>query len=150
MLRGRTVGRLGGEKAKRLVGWEAVKGVKMTEDRWRKLEVWELADDLAFKIYKVSRNFPKEEIYGITSQIRRAALSVPTNIVEGYSRKGDKELSHFINISLASLAETKYLIYFSHRLEYLSDNEYDKIKKGYEKLGKKLWRFYESVRGNKK
>jgi hypothetical protein len=79
MLRGRTVGRLGGEKAKRLVGWEAVKGVKMTEDRWRKLEVWELADDLAFKIYKVSRNFPKEEIYGITSQIRRAALSVPTN-----------------------------------------------------------------------
>jgi len=51
----------------------------MTEDRWRKLEVWELADDLAFKIYKVSRNFPKEEIYGITSQIRRSALSIPTN-----------------------------------------------------------------------
>ena len=59
-------------------------------------------------------------------------------------------MSHFINISLASLAETKYLIYFSHRLEYLSDSEYDKIKKGYEKLGKKLWKFYESVRGNKK
>jgi len=122
----------------------------LTEDRWKKLEVWELADNLAFKIYKVSKNFPKEEIYGITSQIRRAALSIPTNIVEGYSRKGDKELSHFINISLASLAETKYLIYFSHRLEYLSDNEYDNIKKGYEKLGKKLWRFYESVRGNLK
>ena len=51
----------------------------MSEDRWKKLEVWELADDLAFKIYKVSKNFPKEEIYGITSQIRRAALSVPTN-----------------------------------------------------------------------
>jgi four helix bundle protein len=51
----------------------------MTEDRWRKLEVWELADDLAFEIYQVSRNFPKEEIYGITSQIRRAALSIPTN-----------------------------------------------------------------------
>jgi len=131
-------------------GCKAVKRVKMTEDRWKKLEVWELADELAFKIYKASKNFPKEEIYGITSQIRRAALSVPTNIVEGYSRKGDKELSHFINISLASLAETKYLIYFSHRLEYLSDNEYDNIKKGYEKLGKKLWRFYESVRGNKK
>ncbi len=122
----------------------------MTEDRWRKLEVWELADDLAFEIYQVSRNFPKEEIYGITSQIRRAALSIPTNIVEGYSRKGDKELSRFISISLGSLAETKYLIYFSHRLEYLSDNEYNKIKQGYERLGKKLWKFYESVRGNKK
>jgi four helix bundle protein len=124
------------------------KGVKMTEDRWRKLEVWELADDLAFEIYQVSRNFPKEEIYGITSQIRRAALSIPTNIVEGYSRKGDKELSRFINISLGSLAETKYLIYFSHRLKYLANNEYNKIKQGYEKLGKRLWRFYESVRGN--
>ena len=51
----------------------------MDEDRWRKLEIWELSDDLAFKIYKVSRGFPKEEIYGITSQIRRAALSIPTN-----------------------------------------------------------------------
>ena len=51
----------------------------MTEDRWRKLEVWELADDLAFEIYQATRNFPKEEIYGITSQIRRAALSIPTN-----------------------------------------------------------------------
>ena len=74
--------RLGGRTAGMLGGWDAektVKGVKMTEDRWRKLEVWELADDLAFKIYKVTRNFPKEEIYGITSQIRRAALSVPTN-----------------------------------------------------------------------
>ena len=120
----------------------------MSEDRWRKLEVWKLADDLAFKTYQVSRNFPKEEIYGITSQIRRAALSIPTNIVEGNSRKGDKELSRFINISLGSLAETKYLIYFSHRLEYLSDNEYNKIKQGYEKLGKKLWRFYDSVRGS--
>ena len=77
-------------------------------------------------------------------------MSIPTNIVEGYSIKGDKELSHFINISLASLAETKYLIYFSHRVEYLSDNDFDKIKKGYENLGKKLWRFYESVRGSKK
>ena len=122
----------------------------MSEDRWRKLEVWKLADDFAFKIYQVSRNFPKEEIYGIISQVRRAALSIPTNIVEGYSRKGDKELSHFINISLGSLAETKYLIYFSHRLGYLSDNEYNETKQRHEKLGNKLWRFYESIRPIKK
>jgi four helix bundle protein len=120
----------------------------MSEDRWRKLEVWKLADDFAFDIYRATRNFPKEEMYGITSQIRRSALSIPTNIVEGYSRKGDKELSRFISISLGSLAETKYLVYFSHRLGYLSDNEYNKTKQEHEKLGKKLWRFYESVRGN--
>ena len=88
---------------------------------------------LAYHVYKATQNFPKEEIYGLASRVRRAALSVPTNIVERYSRKGDKELTRFISISLGSLAETKYLIYFSHRLEYLSDNEYDKINKGYDK-----------------
>ena len=67
-------------------------------------------------------------------------------IVEGYSRKGDKELAHFVNISLGSMAETKYLLYFALRLGYLSDEKYDEIKKGYEELGGKLWRFYETVR----
>lgn len=120
----------------------------MQEERWQKLEVWKLADDLAYRVYKVTQNFPKEEIYGLTSQVRRAALSVPTNIVEGYSRKGDKELARFINISLGSLAETKYLLYFSNRLGYFRDGKYIELKNGYNTLGKLLWRFYESVRGN--
>lgn len=51
----------------------------MEEERWQKLEVWKLADELAFKIYTATRSFPKEEIYGITSQLRRSALSIPTN-----------------------------------------------------------------------
>ena len=122
----------------------------MQEERWQKLEVWKLADELAYRVYKVTQNFPKEEIYGLTSQVRRAALSVPTNIVEGYSRKGDKELARFINISLGSLAETKYLLYFSNRLGYFRDGKYIELKNGYNTLGKLLWRFYESVRGNKK
>jgi len=71
------------------------------EERWQKLEVWKLSDDLAYLVYQVTRNFPKEEIYGLTSQVRRAALSVPTNIVEGYSRKADKELARFITLALA-------------------------------------------------
>jgi len=121
----------------------------MTEDRWKKLEVWQIADDLAFKVYLGTKSFPKEEMYGITSQLRRAALSVPTNIVEGYSRKGDKELAHFINISLASLGETKYLIHFSNRLGYFRTQTHDDLKQGYNILGKKLWRFYESVKGQK-
>ena len=118
----------------------------MGEDRWKNLEVWQLADKLALDIFKATKSFPKEEMYGLTSQLRRAALSIPTNIVEGYSRKGDKELSRFVNISLGSLAETKYLLYFAHRLEYLSKNDYDKISANYEELGKKLWKFYETVR----
>ena len=77
-------------------------------------------------------------------------MSVPTNIVEGYSRKGDKELANFINISLGSMAETKYLLHFSRRLGYLQDEEYDEIMEGYELLGKKTWKFYEKVRGKSK
>ena len=118
----------------------------MEEERWAKLEVWKLADDLAFEIYKITQQFPKEEIYGITSQIRRSALSIPTNIVEGYSRKGDKELSRFVNIGLGSLAETKYLLYFSNRLGYLEKDRYNELKEGYDTLGKLLWKFYEKVK----
>ncbi len=118
----------------------------MEEDRWKNLEVWKISDELAFKLYTVTKNFPKEEMYGLTSQLRRAGLSVPTNIVEGYSRKGDRELSRFVNISLGSLAEVKYLTYFSHRLEYLSDQDYKELKEGYDTLGRKLWRFYDKVR----
>ena len=118
----------------------------MENERWAKLEVWKLADELALHVYKATKNFPKEEIYGITSQIRRSALSIPTNIVEGYSRKGDKELSHFINISLGSLAETKYLIYFSNRLRYLKSQDYAELRAGYDVLGKLLWKFYTAVR----
>jgi len=53
----------------------------MEEERWQKLEIWKVSDDLAYRVYQVTRDFPKEEIYGLTSQVRRAALSVPTNIV---------------------------------------------------------------------
>lgn len=117
----------------------------MEAERWEKLEVWKLADELAFQVYKATKDFPKEEIYGITSQIRRSALSIPTNIVEGYSRKGDKELSHFVNISLGSLAETKYLIYFSNRLGYIEGKDYNYLRAGYDDLGKLMWKFYKAV-----
>ena len=119
----------------------------MTQERWEKLDVWRQADEMAYQVYLVTRKFPKEEIYGITSQLRRAALSIPTNIVEGYSRKGDRELGRFLNVSLGSLAEVKYLMYFAHRLTYLTEEEYSALKTGYDQLGKSLWKFYETVSG---
>jgi four helix bundle protein len=133
------VKKLGGQATSR-------EGVEdMSEDRWKKLEIWKLADSLAYDIYLATRDFPKEETFGITSQLRRAALSVPTNIVEGYSRKGDKELSRFISISLGSFAETKYLLHFARRLGYLSHKQYESLEAACEILGKKLWRFCEKV-----
>ena len=108
-----------------------------------------MADEMAYQVYLKTKGFPKEEIYGLTSQLRRAALSVPANIVEGYSRKGDKELIRFLNISLGSLAETKYLLWFANRLGYFESGEYTGLEEGCERLGKYLWKFYESVRGGK-
>ena len=73
------------------------------------------ADDLAYKIYQESKKFPKEEMYGLTSQLRRAILSVPLNIVEGYGRQSKKEYGRFLNIAYGSLKEAKYLLHFAHR-----------------------------------
>lgn len=114
-------------------------------DRWRNLDIWKDSDELAYRIYCVTSKFPKEEVYGITSQLRRAGLSVPTNFVEGYCRRGDKELTRFINIALGSLVETRYLLEFSRKLGYLKDFEYEELSPLADSLGRKLWKFYERV-----
>ena len=108
---------------------------------YKDLIIFQKADDLAFQIYKITKDFPKEELYGITSQIRRSALSVPANIVEGHARKSKKEFKHFINIALGSLAETQYFFDFSKRLGY-HKNEYNKTGKLIEEAGKVLRSFY--------
>jgi four helix bundle protein len=115
-------------------------------ERYEKLEVWQESDKFALDVYNVTKRFPKDEIYGITSQVRRAVLSVPTNIVEGYARKGDRELSHFLDISFASLSETKYLLHFSKNLGYIPAEEYEKLEKTASEVGAKLWKFMQAVR----
>jgi len=112
---------------------------------YKDLIVWQKADILALEIYKTTKKFPKDELYGITSQLRRAALSVPTNIVEGYARKGDKELARFVNIAIGSLAETEYLLTFAQRLGYLEAKDYEKLSSLRSEVGKLLWKFYQTV-----
>ncbi len=112
---------------------------------YKNLKVWQKADELALVIYRVTRYFPKDELYGLTSQLRRAALSVPTNIVEGYARKGDKELSRFITIAIGSLAEVEYLLSFSRRLEYLTEDAYQEVETLRNEVGRLLWSFYKKL-----
>ncbi len=87
---------------------------------YTKIEAWKLADDLAVAVYKQTRLFPKEEVYGLTSQLRRASYSVPANIVEGSSRESKKDYLHFLYIARGSLSETQYFIHLAQRLGYLS------------------------------
>jgi four helix bundle protein len=114
---------------------------------YKDLIVWQKADTLAIKVYKATKKFPKDEKYGITSQIRRAALSIPTNVVEGYARKGDKELARFVSIAIGSAAETEYLLDFSQRLGYLSEHDYKQLDALRSEVGKLLWSFYKKVGG---
>ena len=108
---------------------------------YKNLIIFQKADELAFQIYNITKDFPKDELYGLTSQIRRSALSIPANIVEGHARKSKKEFKHFINIALGSLAETQYFFDFSKRLGY-HKNEYHNTEKLIEEAGKVLWSFY--------
>lgn len=97
------------------------------------------ADDFAFYVYQISKKFPREEIYGITSQLRRASLSVILNYIEGYARKGNKEYKYFLNISYGSLKESNYLLFFCHRENYIEKNDYLKLIKLSDELGAMLW-----------
>lgn len=111
---------------------------------YKDLIIFQKTDDLAFQIYKITKDFPKEELYGLTSQIRRSALSIPANIVEGHARRSKKEFKHFINIALGSLAETRYFFDFSKRLGY-HKKEYHHTEELIEEAGKVLWSFYRSL-----
>ncbi len=94
---------------------------------YTKIEAWKLADDLTVAIYERTRLFPREEIYGLTSQLRRASYSVPANIVEGSSRQSKRDYLHFLYIARGSLWETQYFIHLSRRLNYLPASESDRL-----------------------
>src|SRR5476649_155700 len=85
------------------------------------------ADNYAYLAYAATKGFPREEIYGITSQLRRSALSVVLNYIEGYARIGDAQYRNFLRIAYGSLKESQYLIEFSYREKYLSEEEYNKL-----------------------
>ena len=86
-----------------------------------KLRAFELADEVAVLIYRTTKGFPKEEIYGLTSQIRRAAVSVPSNIVEGCARESQPEYLRFLEIAFGSLRELHYQFGLARRLGYTNE-----------------------------
>jgi len=102
-------------------------------------------DKFVHLVYKATRNFPKEELYGVISQMRRAALSVILNYIEGYARVKNKVNRNFLEISYGSLKETKYLLYFSFQEKYLSEEDYKELVKLAEEIGAMLWRTIEKI-----
>ena len=104
-----------------------------------KIKAWQLADDLTVLVYQRTQSFPREELYGLTSQLRRAASSVPANLAEGSNRASKKDYLRFLSISAGPLAETKYFLHLSCRLGYLEPVEYEQLCTKAEETSKALF-----------
>lgn len=94
---------------------------------FHKLVIWQRSHALVLDIYKISSEFPKEEQFGLTSQIRRAAASIPTNIAEGCGRLTNKDFSHFLQISIASASEVEYELLLAFEIGYISEVEFRRL-----------------------
>ena len=113
---------------------------------YRDLLVWQRALELAVRIYRVSEKFPKSEIYGLTSQLRRAAVSVPSNVAEGYGRSSRKEYLQFLSVAQGSLKELETQIILAQRLSYTSEKDAEDVLSASETVGKMLGGLMRSLR----
>jgi four helix bundle protein len=104
----------------------------------KKLDVWRESVSLATQIYQITENFPKTEIYGLTSQMRRAVVSVPCNIAEGAARFSSKEFGQFLNIAGGSLSELDTQLEIAHKLGFLTNEEKTEIDRTIDAIAAKL------------
>lgn len=120
--------------------------VKKKINSFEDLKVWKLGHELSLEIYKQTRHYPKTEVYGLISQIRRASVSVPANIVEGYYRNTTKELIQFLYHARGSCGEVIYFLVLSKDLNYINTVKYDELRKKYNILIKQITAFINSLK----
>ena len=113
----------------------------MRAGSYENLRVWQKAVDLSIKAYKATEGFPSSELYGLTSQARRSAVSVAANIAEGYGRQSDGDFSRFLKISQGSLKELETHFHISQRLEYLNDELFYSLMANSDEVGRMLRAF---------
>ena len=113
---------------------------------FRNLEVWKKSHKLTLKVYASTSQFPREEIYGLTSQIRRACASIPTNIAEGSGRESAPDFARFLQIAVGSASETEYLIILAHELKYITSTQYAELMDTTIRVRKMLITLLKSIR----
>lgn len=118
---------------------------KYIKYNFENLEIYQLANDLVVEIYKISNRFPKEELFGLTSQLRRAVVSIVLNIVEGSGRGSKKDFSRFINQAIGSLLEVKAILILAVKLKYLPESTARQLFSSIDKLFFKLTAFKKSL-----
>ena len=116
---------------------------------FRQLKVWEKAHQLALAVYKATKSFPKEELYGLTSQIRRSSMSIPTNIAEGCGRNTDADFARFLQIAMGSASEAEYQLLLSHDLGFLDQEQYEKLNTDVTEVKRMLTSFIQTLRADR-
>jgi len=106
---------------------------------FKKYDIWKLSHSFTLEIYSLTNKFPKEEIYGLTSQFRRASSSIPTNISEGCGRDSDAEFNRFLTIALGSASESEYLIILSKELNYIDSTSFEKLNSDINIIKQKIY-----------
>jgi four helix bundle protein len=115
---------------------------------FKTLAVWQKAHRLTLDIYQSTEHFPKEELYGLTSQIRRACASIPMNIAEGCGRSGDPEFAHFLSIAMGSASELEYQLLLTRDLGLLNQSDYDQLEPALIEVKRMLNSFVQKLRAN--
>ena len=109
-----------------------------TVKSFEELTIWQESRKFTNKIYALTKKFPKEELYGLTSQIRRATVSIMSNIAEGFDRRSDKELSNFLSIARGSTAEVQNNLYIALDLKYISQTEFNLLYQEAKKIAQQI------------
>ncbi len=117
---------------------------------FKELIVWQKAHQLVLRTYRLTKKYPKEELFGLISQMRRSAVSVAANIVEGYRKRGKADKARFMNISEGSLDELTYYFILSNDLEYLTAQEYEQLNAQCEEVSKLLSSYAAAIRNSTK
>jgi four helix bundle protein len=115
---------------------------------FKDLVVWQKAHELTLNIYKVTKEYPKEEIYALTSQMRRASVSIAANIAEGYKKKSKPHKLNFLNIAEGSLEEVKYYLILSKDLDYIKNDVYSKLEQLSDEVGRILTGYSNAIKNN--
>jgi four helix bundle protein len=115
---------------------------------YQELNIWKRSVEMAIEIYNTSKNFPKEDLYGLTSQMRRASVSIPSNIAEGFNRYQNKEFRQFLYVSLGSCAEVETQLFIAQRLNYVDQEKASKLIKELGEIGKMINSLIKKINGN--
>ena len=116
---------------------------------FKKLKVWQKAHNLVLRIYKISRKFPKEELYGLTSQIRRASSSVPANIAEGCGRGGEADFARFLQIAMGSASELEYHTLLAYDLDIIDSHAFNGLSSDVAEIKQMLTAFIKKLKADR-